>query len=192
MSWLIRAFYESPLSSAAAFPSRQRAGVGRIPRGHFAGEEFVVKRPERRVNRRTLTGTHNSDWWGYGPRSAVTRQVRRRATLVRSRILQARTGGHWVIDDAVRARTFVRLQALGGQVVCPTGHQQSSTSWTAHSSRSATGVSPNWRKDVGPGPSPWPHRRSNSRWVDHLAGGSRSRGQPRRYLTPGPSTASLR
>ena len=50
----------------------------------------------------------------------------------------------------------------------------------------------NCRKDVGPGPSPWPHRRSISRWVDRLAGGSRSRGQRRRCLTPGPSTASPR
>ena len=34
----------------------------------------------------------------------MTRQVRRRATLVCSRILQARTRAHWVIDGAVRDR----------------------------------------------------------------------------------------
>jgi hypothetical protein len=41
----------------------------------------------------------------------VTPQVRRRATLVGSRILQARTRVHWVMDDAVRDRlvdNFVR------------------------------------------------------------------------------------
>ena len=43
-SWLIRAFYESPLSSAGGFPSRQRAGVDRIPRGHSQGRYVSSKR----------------------------------------------------------------------------------------------------------------------------------------------------
>jgi hypothetical protein len=62
----------------------------------------------------------------------------------------------------------------------------------ARQQRIRIGLHANCRKDVEHGPSPWQYRRSTSRWVDRLAGGSRSRGRPRRCLTPGPSTASLR